>query len=91
MLPSFDFLTSAPVPPRGPWIVQAVSTGTLRPGWEGLGLIVEVWRVSGVLEDSQCTSELGLLRQAHCITPDVKAGDQVLGHCSLFLLVSDYL
>lgn len=47
MLPSLDFLTSALVPPRGLGAVQALSTGTPRPGWEGLGLIVEVWRGSG--------------------------------------------
>jgi len=91
MLPSLDFLTSALVHPRRPRAVQALSTGTLRPGWEGLVLIVEVWRSSGVLEDSQHTSELGLLCQAHCTTPDVETGAQVLGHCGLFLLVSNYL
>lgn len=91
MLPSLDFLTSASVPPRSPGAVQALSTGTLRTGWEGLGLIVEVWRSSGVLEDSQHKSELGLLRQSHCVTPDVEAGAQVLGHRDLFFLVSKYL
>lgn len=74
MLHSLDFLTSALVPSRGPGTVQALSTGTLRPGWKGLVLVVEVWRSSEVWEDLQHTSELGLLRQAHCVTPDVKAG-----------------
>lgn len=91
MTPSLDFLTSALVPPKAPEAVQALSTETLRPDWEGLGLIVEVWRSSGNLEDSQHVSELGLPRQAHCVTPDIKVVTQVLGHHGLFLLLSNYL
>lgn len=64
MLLCLDFLTSAPVSLRGHGAVQAFSTGTLGPGWDILVLIVEVWKSSRVLEDSQDTPELGLLRQA---------------------------
>lgn len=91
LLPCLDFLTSAPVSPRGHGAVQAFSTGTLGPGWEVLVLIVEVWKSSRVLEDSQDTPELCLLRQAHCVTLGVKADAQMLGHHGLFLLLSNYL
>lgn len=69
--------------------MQALSTGALGPGWEGLDLTVEVRRSYGVLEGSQHTSELGLLCQAHCVTPDIEAGAQVLSHRGLFLWVSN--
>lgn len=41
------------------------------------------------MEGWQHMSELGLLRQARCVTPDVEAGAQVLSHHGLFLLVSN--
>lgn len=69
--------------------MQALSTRALGPGLVGLDLAVEVRRSYGVLEGSQHMSELGLLRQARCVTPDVKAGAQVLSHRGLFLLVSN--
>lgn len=69
--------------------MQALSTRALGPGWEDLDLAVEVWRSYRVLEGWQHMSELGLLRQARCVTPDVEAGAQVLSHHGLFLLVSN--